>query len=91
MADTTPVADTPLTERVILLIAKDGSRARGSTPNPAMERLRRITQSPVLMSYRCHPQTKIVSTGYLTYPEGAPPELVMLRKQGEEWIAITSK
>jgi hypothetical protein len=91
MQDDAPVQTVPLNARIFMLVAKDGNRTRGDTVTHAMQRLRRVTQSPVLMAYRCHPNTKVLSTGYLTYPEGAPPELVMLKKQGEEWTAISAK
>lgn len=89
--DDAPVRTHAIGDRVFMLVAKDGNRTRGDTPTHAMERLRRVTQSPVLMAYRCHPNTVVLPTGYLTYPEGAPPELVMLKKQGEEWMAISAK
>ena len=86
LSDNRATARFDLSERIYMLVAKDQSRARGDTPHAAMERLRRITQSPVMMAYRMHPASKILSTGFIEFPDGAPPELVQLKK-GEEWIA----
>lgn len=89
MADNRPVNEFDLHERVYMLVTKDGHRTRGDTVESAMQRLRRITQSPVLMAYRMHPASKISPLGYITYPDGAPPELVQIKKVQEEWTAIS--
>lgn len=88
MSDNRPVAEFDPSERVYMLVTKDGVRTRGDTVEAAMQRLRRITQSPVLMAYRMHPASKISPLGYISYPDGAPPELVEIKKVQEVWTAI---
>lgn len=87
LADTKPVGDIDLTAREYMLISKDGCRARGQTVQAARERLERMTNSPVFMSYRLHPESSISPIGYITYPDGAPPQEIRIRK-GKEWTAI---
>jgi len=71
-----------------LLVCKDGSRARGPSVEVARQRVQRITHSPVMMSFRVHPDTTITSNGYIQYPDGYPPEEVNIKK-GKEWTATT--
>jgi len=86
MADLTPVPDLDLSEREFMLVAKDGCRGRGPTVEVARQRLERQTASPVFAAYRLHPESTVSSTGYISYPDGAPPQEVRIKK-GKEWTA----
>lgn len=86
MADARPVAAIDLSARVYMVIAKDGSRAVGETPTEAMTRLRRITASALLNAYHAHPESSITDLGHITYPSGASPVEVKLKKRGKVWI-----
>lgn len=67
-----------------LLVCKDGARAMAPTVELARQRVQRMTNSPVMMSYRIHPDTTITTNGYIKYPDGYPPEDINIRK-GKEW------
>jgi hypothetical protein len=83
------VASKPF-ELEYLLVCKDGSRARGPTLETTTQRIKRITNSPVMMSFLVHPDTKINSFGYIEYPDGYPPEEITYKK-GKEWTAADSR
>lgn len=86
MADTTPVANIDLNLREYMLIAKDGSSARGDTVEFAKQRLLRLTNSAVVGAYELHPEAYLNEFGYISYPSGAPPTQVGIRK-GKVWTA----
>jgi hypothetical protein len=88
MADTTPVQAININDRVFMVIAKDGSQAKGETPTEAMTRLRRITRSALLAAYSAHPESTINELGYMSYPSGAAPTEVKIKKQGVNWIDV---
>ncbi len=71
-----------------LLVCKDGSRARGPSLDVATQRIKRITHSPVMLSYLIHPDTTVSGNGYIVYPDGYPPEELNTRK-GKEWTATS--
>lgn len=85
IADTTPVTDINLNDRHYLLLAKDLTVASGDTPHQAMTRLRRRTKAAVLFAYHCHPESAFNDAGFLTYPKGATPVEVQLKKRGGFW------
>lgn len=87
MADVTPVEPVNLAERCFLLVSADGNYVMGDTPTQAMERLRRITKAKVMHSFIAHPETQINEIGLMTWPEGAAPAEVKLKKKGGAWIA----
>lgn len=89
LADTTPVKAIDLNERDYLVLSKDQHYARGSTPHEAMTRLRRLTRSALAVAYHAHPETVINDFGYLSYPEGAAPVEVKIKRQGARWIDAT--
>lgn len=89
MADTTPVKAINLNDRVYLVISKDGNVERGDSPTQAMVRLRRLTRSALSAAYHVHPETVVNEFGYMSYPDGAAPVEVKLRKQGEHWKDVT--
>lgn len=71
-----------------LLVCKDGSRAMAPSVELARQRVQRMTKSPVMMSFRVHPDTTITTNGYIKYPDGFPPEDINIRK-GKEWTAVS--
>lgn len=73
-----------------LLVCKDGSRSRGANLEEATQRIKRMTSSPVMMSFLVHPETTINSFGYIVYPDGYPPEEITYKK-GKEWTATISR
>lgn len=73
MADASPVQPIDLSLRRYMVVAKDGNYEWGDSLKQAMERLKLITSAKVTASYLVHPETRINSMGYFTYPEGAPP------------------
>lgn len=75
-------------EHHYLLVCKDGSRAFAPSVDLAKQRIQRMTKSPVMMSYRVHPDTTITANGYIKYPDGFPPEDIDI-KRGKEWSAIS--
>lgn len=86
MADTTPVKAIDLSLREYLLIAKDGSTERGQTVEQARQRLRLISSACVVAAYEVHPESWVTELGFISYPDGAPPVEVRIRK-GKEWTA----
>lgn len=88
MSDTTPVKDIDLDEKVYLLIAKDGSHEVGETLDQARDRLKMVTKSPVKDAYRIHPETIITPFGLMSYPKGAEPTVVRIKK-GVTWTDIS--
>ena len=89
LEDTTPVLDINLDEREYIVIAHDGSTAKGDTPDQVMSRLRRITSSRVKQAYLAHPESRITDFGFVMHPKGAPPSEVKLKKRGGNWIDAT--
>lgn len=87
MADLTPVEPINLAERAFLVVSADGNYIMGDTPTQAMERLRRITKAKVLQAFIAHPETQVNELGLMTWPEGAAPAEVKLKKKGGAWIA----
>lgn len=86
MADSTAVTQIDLTLREYMLVAKDGSSERGNTIEEARQRLLRITNSAVVGAYELHPEAYLNEFGFISYPEGAPPVQVQIRK-GKVWTA----
>lgn len=86
MADTTPVQNIDLNLREYLLIARDGSTERGHTIEQARQRLGRITSAAITGAYEVHPESYVNDLGYISYPDGAPPVEVKIRK-GKVWTA----
>ena len=86
LEDTTPVLDLDVTARVYLLIAKDGTYEIGDTVEQARQRLLRLTDATVTEAWHVHPESKISDIGFITYPPGAPPLAVRIKK-GKEWTA----
>jgi hypothetical protein len=87
MADTTPIKQIDLSLREYLVIATDGSHERGDTANDAVRRLKQITNARISCAYHLHPETVLNEIGYLSWPEGAPPEQVKLARRKKEWTA----
>lgn len=87
MADHTAVEPINLAERCFLLVSADGNYVMGDTPTQAMERLRRITKAKVTNAFIAHPETQIDEIGLMTWPTGAAPAEVKLKKKGGAWIA----
>ena len=87
LADTTPVKEIDLELRHYLLISKDGNMEAGHTADQAMKRLRRLTRSAVSVAYLLHPESFVNDLGYISYPSGATPVEVKIKKEGKEWIA----
>jgi hypothetical protein len=88
LADARPVPDIDINEREYMLVAKDGCRGRGKTVEIARQRLERQTNSPVMMSLRLHPESIVLEYGFISYPDGAAPEEIRIKK-GKEWTAVT--
>lgn len=86
MADTRPVEQIDLELREYMLVAKDGSNARGQTIEQARQRLKRYTDAAVVVAYELHPESVLNEFGYISYPQGAPP-VEMKIKKGKEWTA----
>jgi hypothetical protein len=86
MADNKPVEGIDIAIREYLLIARDGSTERGDTVEQARQRLRRISSAAIRGAYEVHPESKINDFGFITYPEGAPPTEVKI-KRGKVWTA----
>ena len=84
LEDTTPVVELDLTARVYLLIAKDGTYEVGDTVEQTRQRLLRLTDANVTEAWSVHPESKISDIGFITYPQGAPPVAVRIKK-GKEW------
>lgn len=89
LADTTQVADLDLTERIYLVIAKDGTHELGDTIDQARKRLKMITGSPVKDAYHIHPESIITDFGIVNYPAGAIPTVVKIKK-GTIWTDIST-
>lgn len=85
MQPTELISSKPI-DSCYLLVCKDGSRAMAPTVELARQRVQRMTKSPIMMSYRVHPDTSITTNGYIKYPDGYPPEDINIRK-GKEWTA----
>lgn len=86
MADPTPVEPIKLELRCFLFVSADGNYVTGDTPNQAMDRLRRITKAKVSNAFIAHPETVINEIGIMTWPVGAAPAEVKLKKKGGNWI-----
>lgn len=86
MADTTPVQGIDLSLREYLLIARDGSAERGNTIEQARQRLRRISNAAITGAYEVHPESHLNDFGFISYPDGAPPSEVKI-KRGKVWTA----
>lgn len=86
MADTTPVPGIDLSLREYMLIAKDGSSARGDTVEQARQRLNVLTDAKTVGAYELHPESYLNEFGYISYPAGAPPVEIGIRK-GRTWTA----
>lgn len=86
MADTTPVAGIDLSLREYLLIARDGSTERGQTIEQARQRLRLISSAAITGAYEVHPESYMTDFGFISYPDGAPPVEVKI-KRGKVWTA----
>jgi len=86
MEDTTPVKGIDLNARVYMVFTKDGTFSQGDTVDQAMTRLRRITKSAVSVAYHAHPESTINDFGYMSYPSGAEPVEVKIKRQGAIWI-----
>lgn len=86
MADTTPVAGIDLSLREYLLIARDGSTERGQTIEQARHRLRLISSAAITGAYEVHPESYMTDFGFISYPDGAPPTAVKI-KRGKVWTA----
>lgn len=69
-----------------LLVCKDGSRAIAQSVELARQRVQRMTNSPVMLAFRCHPSTTVTTNGYIKYPDGYPPIDIDIKK-GKEWTA----
>lgn len=86
MLDNTPVININLEERIYFLVAKDGSMETGETVDQAMRRLKRITNSAVAQAFHAHPESTVTPFGLMSYPQGAPPVTVKIKKRGGFWI-----
>lgn len=86
MADTTPVPSLDLNLREYLLIARDGSTERGPTIEQARHRLKLISGAAITGAYEVHPESYVTDFGFISYPEGAPPSAVKI-KRGKVWTA----
>lgn len=86
MADTTPVQGIDLGLREYLLVARDGSTERGTTIEQARHRLRLISGAAITGAYEVHPESYMTDFGFISYPEGAPPAEVKI-KRGKVWTA----
>ena len=86
MEDATPVDELDINARIYLVFSKDGTFEKGDTVHSAMTRLRRITESPVLVAYHAHPESQITDDGFLIYPQGTTLTEVKVKKKGELWI-----
>ena len=89
MADTTPIIDIDLTERIYLVVAKDGTHELGETIDQARKRLKMITGSPVKDVYHIHPESTITDFGLIHFPKGASPTVVKIKK-GTIWTDIST-
>ena len=86
MADTTPALGIDLSLREYMLVAADGNDARGDTVEDARQRLMRITRSKITTLFELHPESVYIGPGMISYPEGATPVEIPIRK-GQEWTA----
>ena len=86
LEDLSPVEEIDTSERIYLVVAKDGSSATGDTLQSARLRLKRITKSSVRVAYHAHPDSSIDNFGFLTYPAGAVPSEVKIKSRGGIWI-----
>lgn len=86
LEDLSPVEEIDTSERIYLVVAKDGSSVTGDTLEQARHRLKRITKSSVRVAYHAHPESSIDNFGFLTYPAGAPPSEVKIKSRGGIWI-----
>lgn len=86
MADARAVEPIDLAQRVYLLVSKDQHYAKGDTVEQAMQRLRRMTRSAVVESFRVHPEAIINELGFMTCPAGTEIAEVKIKKQGGVWI-----
>lgn len=86
MADPSAVDNIDLSLREYLLVAKDGSSERGDTIEQARQRLKLITSAAVIQAYQVHPESRLNEFGFITYPEGASPTEVKIKK-GKTWTA----
>lgn len=86
MADTTPVEGIDLSLREYLLVARDGSTERGPNIEQARRRLRLISSAAITGAYEVHPESYMTDFGFISYPEGAPPVEVKI-KRGKVWTA----
>lgn len=73
MQDDAPVMPIDVKQQVYMIVAIDGNHEFGSSLREAGQRLRMITKCKAAAGYLVHPETKINSLGYMTYPQGAPP------------------
>lgn len=86
MADTTPVPNIDLSLREYMLVARDGSTERGDSIEQARQRLKLITSAAIIHAYQVHPESRMTEFGFISYPDGAPPTEVKIRK-GNTWTA----
>lgn len=86
MSDTTPVQGIDLSLREYLLVARDGSTERGQSIEQARQRLRLISSAAITVAYEVHPESYMTDFGFISYPEGAPPTEVKIRR-GKVWTA----
>ena len=86
LEDTTPVENIDLTKRVYFVVAKDGTVETGDTINQAIIRIQRITSAGVAIAYHAHPESVIRDLGYISWPKGAEPVEVRIKKRGGLWI-----
>lgn len=86
MADSSPVKPIDLSLREYMVVAKDGTSARGHSIEEARHNLKLHTNANVSGAYEVHPESYINDLGFISYPEGAPPAEVRIRK-GKIWTA----
>lgn len=85
LEDTTPVQAIDLDDRVYFVMAKDGNWTKGKTLEVARQRLQRITPAPVRTAFHAHPDSEPNEFGWLSYPAGAEPVEVRIKKRGGIW------
>lgn len=86
MADPRSPEPIDLSLREYMLIATDGTTERGDTVEQARQRIKLLTNSKVNLCYWLHPESTMNDLGFISYPQGAPPEQVKLIK-GKQWTA----
>ena len=86
MLDTTPVPGIDLSLREYMLVSRDGRTERGDTIEQARQRLRKVTKAHVVSAWEIHPESHLTEWGAVSFPEGAPPVEVPIKK-GRIWTA----